>query len=334
MTAIAVMLTISAIAVTVLMSLQLAQSLGDDAPRTLIVLLLVASPLTVSLMVRDLGRYDTIGILALGFFALSRPSYAWRSQSAALATATLIAVLAVGSEEFELAFLVPVLWLWVGRARRTFLVVVAIPVAVMVASLLMRPSTAVVTAVLGKARAEGVLVTPQGSAVGALSNTLRQQFDYLANVNRGELTLSILLTTGSFLVLAWLLRRHGVFDAVPPGMRWVGLYLILVVVLLGIVGVDYRRWWMHATMTLTAIALISARSAPRLEADLRRSTLTEAWGSLVAALLFIALQAIPVATHTSWQRLRPAWSWNDPRQIVLGAPHAQPTCVLLGDCAG
>ena len=258
----------------------------------------LCAPFTLTLLVRELGRFDSLGIAALLALAtLDR----WRLPAwPATACGAAVVLVAVASEEFLIAYLAPVALLTALRStdRRTAAVravVLVVPGAVLAAASLLVPTPqGTLQAALSRAAAAGVgPAEPAGNdAVTALGADRAQQLSAFADYTPQALLATGLVYGALFLAGSWLLWQ--LTGRRAP--RWVGgtaAYALVVAVAMSTVGIDFRRWWALAFLAVLA-TLVAVHAHPRRP---RRSspgplvTLAAA-GSVVAGL---AGQNWPVA---------------------------------------
>jgi hypothetical protein len=280
--------------------------------------LLVASPFTFAFLVRDAGRYDTIGYCALALvvpIALRWSAGPFRSGAALFVIAGLAAV-ATASEEFLFAFLVPVCVVALARMgwRGTRLGIVAAatlgPAAVIaVASVFARSSTTALRAAVLAAHQGGLDVsTSFPNAITALVQTPSQGFQKLLATSPFTVVVSHAMFGGCFLAALWLLW-------LTLG-RWQGRtywtvvgFFALLALSLSVFGTDYKRWWALAFIAVVATVGLLRTSTDAGNTPLRRPG--------VAAAACVVLACSLVGQNV------PVWQWWDPgsaTQFVLDPP--------------
>jgi MFS family permease len=290
--------------------------------------LLVASPFTFAFLVRDAGRYDTIGYCALALvvpIALRWSAGPLRSGAALLAIAGLAAA-ATAAEEFLFAFLAPVCVVALIRMgwRGARLLVVAAatlgPAAVIaVASVFFRPSTTALRAAVLAAQQGGLDVsTAYPNAITALVQTPSQGLQKLLVTSPFTVVVSHAMFGGCFLVALWLLW-------LTLG-RWQGRtywtvvgFFALLALSLSVFGTDYKRWWALAFIAVVATVGLLRTSRSAAEPNTRGTPLRRPG---VAAAACVVLACSLVGQNV------PVWQWWDPAsatQFVLDPPSPQPS---------
>jgi hypothetical protein len=241
-------------------------------PRVVTSGLLVTSPLTCSLLLHDVGRYDTIGVLVLALASTARS--AWLRLplpvSAVLIAAAVSA--AVASEEFLLAVLAPTVAVAVhllgrhhGMTRHGQLGllggVLGPGAAIAWASL----STPVPADALTSARAEAIRAGvrpagPIGDALAALNRGLIENMAYFRLFGRIPIALSSVLWSGFYFLTARVTKKllgSGAGEQYSPLVT----AHALVAAALSVAGVDFRRWWGLALMGLMSAVSLTDRSS-------------------------------------------------------------------------
>ncbi len=283
----------------------LAARLARAAPTRLstaaVVVVVVLSPFGVPLLARDLGRYDTVGLVAVVLLALlpgSRPLAAVVCGSAAL-------VVAVACEEFLVAYALPValvLARQLGRGDRRRAARCAtgllLPGATLAAvSVAVRPDRGSLAAVVRDAEDAGVPAAEGNDAVTFLGATVREQLATVEPYGLWRAGGTAVLFALLFAACAWtlwaLLGR--------PDRRTAGAAAALlagVATALGVVGVDYRRWWGLAFLAFVAVlARLSRRDTRDRTADRPQDPLGSAAVAAVTAVVVVAsvvLQNAPI----------------------------------------
>ena len=275
-------LTIAALAAMVVLVVRAARG------RWLVVAVLALSPITFGMVVRDIGRYDAVVILAFAFFALAPAPRRWPMAVAAGA----VLVVAGATEEFALAYLLPLALLWSGWRGARFAALVGPGVAVALLSIVARPSAALVAEVIDDARAEGVHAAniPNFNAVVVLRNGLREQIDFVFGHSRSQLVMAFVVFAAFYGVVVVVLRSFVTSDRrLLPLAAWQAG----VATLLCAIGVDFRRWWM-----LAAVALVAG--AVRLPADVEAHAEPVIRPALLGALLLASATFQEVPVESFW----------------------------------
>ncbi|WFG44932.1 hypothetical protein [Pseudonocardia alni] len=242
---------------------------APTAPTAIAVTALVlAAPFTLTLLLRDLGRYDGVGVVAIAIIVLLgiRPGSAPLSTSIVLAVAVAAAA---GSEEFLVAFAAPAAIAAAYRlagdhagGARLAVVILGPGAVVAAAGLLTRPSPESLASRLAEARTAGVGPSfPAGNdAVTHLGNSVEQQMGVIDRYPPADLIGTWLLCGAAAVsigAVVWLLLGR---PAPAPTMLTAG-WLGLVTVTLSLVGVDYIRWWALAFVGLVAFLCLVDRPA-------------------------------------------------------------------------
>lgn len=262
-------LSLAACGAGVLLARRLASQAVTPTARLAVAVVVVAAPFTVPLMARDLGRYDAIGVLAFAVVALLPARWRWSPWAAAGVLSVAVAV-ACASEEFLGAFLAPVgllaaYQLGQRQVRRAapFAALILGPGALLsVASLVIGPSAQFIQNALDRAHAAGVgpSTAPGNDAATLLGATLDEQLALFGQYDPSSRVLLPIGIGALFVALAWTLSS---LLGRPAPRLFVGIavWLGLVAVVLGVVGVDFLRWWSLAMVAFVA-ALAVARPAP------------------------------------------------------------------------
>ncbi len=274
--------------------------------------LVVASPLTLGLLVHDVGRYDGLGFLALALLALVRvPAAGPRRVLLLLALSTVLAA-TVASEEFLLLFLAPVTLLALrGRARPVLL-----PAAGVAAlSLAVRPPERLLTSTLARTRSAGApVLDPNG--VDVLRNTLRDQASFVVHFDSHAIQVfAIVVVLGFYLLTSAALWALLPSVAPPRSQLLITLYLGAAALAISVVGVDFRRWWSLALVAVCACVLrttpvavgVPGAMSPATVAASRARQVLARHARLVApataALTVLALLAQNMPITLAWARV-------------------------------
>jgi hypothetical protein len=188
-------------------------ALSDQPTRSaMIFVILLASPLTFSLIMQDRGRYDALGIVALPALIYLRTVDARRPWLSAIVGGLIIAI-AVASEEFLLAFLAPVALVgsipwrgWRRPARSIGLLVIwlAPGTAIAAASLLLRPPEHLIESSLSRANAAGSNI-PIPNSVSVLGDSLNVERAVVAGIPTRDVLVFNVVLAGCYLVTVFAL---------------------------------------------------------------------------------------------------------------------------------
>lgn len=280
------------------MALQAARRAPRRLPRVVATALLVLSPLTCSLLLHDIGRYDAVGVLVLALLAGARS--AWLRLPLPVGAVLLAAAvcLAAATEEFLLAVVAPaamaaVTLLAAGRElcfeRRLLLLGVVLgPGAVVAgASLLVPAPRAALLAARDEATRAGVgLADAMGDSLAALDRGLVENLAFFRLFEPTAVTLSLALWAGLYVITTAVLRR--LLGAGRPYRSLVAVHA-LVGAALCTVATDFRRWWGLALLGLVATVVLLEPAG--LEEPV---TLTAVAGAAVLALAGLGLREAKV----------------------------------------
>ncbi|MCO1660623.1 hypothetical protein [Pseudonocardia humida] len=259
-----------ALGVAALLALVLVIARSAPRPvRPTVTALLVCSPFTFALVLQDIGRYDAVGFAAMAVAVVG--ALRWAPGPALLASGLALLV-AAAAEEVLAAFLAPVAALAAWRlmaaagpaARAGAAAATVLPgVVLAVWGLTANPPTAALLAMVDEANAErpDIMRSSPVNAIASLSQNLRDALDHLAEMAPHVMPLLNLvfgLCCLSAAALVWRLtgRRE------PRLFRSLVAWCVLAAIGLGIAGIDYRRWWALAFVTLVA-AVPLLRPGPR-----------------------------------------------------------------------
>ncbi|HET9254271.1 MAG TPA: hypothetical protein VFO16_03590 [Pseudonocardiaceae bacterium] len=303
MTAAAIALSVAAAAAWAVLARAVWRVATDDA-RALAMALVVASPFAFSLLVRDIGRYDAIGIAAFVMFAAVMP-HLGRPRWPVLAGMSAVTAAAVASQELLIAFLVPLTVValgaagWTGRGLMVRAAAVLAPGAlVAVASVTITPSRMSLLMAVDAAHAAGTGTDRYHSnAISALTQTTGQALRHFTGISPITFGVCLLSLGGCWAatttVLWYLLGRRGgrLFWA------YAAIYASMALAL-SAVGIDYRRWWALAfAATVVTLLLLPARDPqPRVRGRL---------------LLLASILAASVLGQ-----LFPSYPWWDPSALT------------------
>jgi hypothetical protein len=266
-----VALSRSAAASIVPMAVDVALRGPGKLPRIAATGLLVASPLTCTLLLHDVGRYDGVGVLVLALLSTGR--FAWLRLPLP-ASAVLIAgavSVAVASEEFLLAVLAPTVVAAVHLLSRHHQLtrdqglqllggVLAPGVVVAGASLLTPvPADALTTARAEALRAGARPAGPTGDALAALNRGFVENLAYFRLFGPTPVVMSFALWGGFYFLTARLLEKllsagaGSWYSSLVAAHAFVGAAL-------SVAGVDFRRWWGLALAGLMSAVVLTDAS--------------------------------------------------------------------------
>lgn len=252
---------------------------------------LLLSPLTVPLVLRDTGRYDAAGVLALGVVVASRRL---PPPAAAVVTGGAVAA-ATACEEFLVGVLAPPVMVLTGWRRGPLVLAPAALVAA--ASLLVPVPEGAVAAARQEARTAGVPPAgAMGDALGALERGLVENLTFFRLFEpaaaAGSLALWAGLYAGTAALLGRLLRPPAGYGVLVAAYGGVGAAL-------SVLGADFRRWWGLALAGLVGTLAVDPRPRPR------QRPLRTADAAAAAALVAVGLAVRDLPVHP-WGPVRDA----------------------------
>ena len=282
-------LTVLAVAA---IALQAADAALSTTARCLSALLVVVSPLSITTILRDPGRYDGLGVIVMALLlgparrqGISPRYVAW--------AATVGVAIAVLSEELLFLFLAPVvaavLYRVVSeREGKAIAPAQSIRRVARLAGLALIPGAVVAVASIAATPSHGYLDAVQNeadshsklNAAWALGLSLREEIDFVTSygsryvVGTGALWLVIYsISIAGFAVLT---RRGGL-------PYWAsGIYFGLAPIALSVVGVNARRWWTLAFLSHVATTTGGFAAGPASARAQRRGAVVVAIAFLVA----------------------------------------------------
>ena len=244
------------------MAVEAAQRAPGRLPRVLAAALLLFSPLTCTLLLHDVGRYDAVGVLVLALLSAGRS--AWLGLPlpvSAVLLGTAVSV-AVASEEFLLAVLAPTALVAVdllGRrhslglpGRRLLVGGILGPGAVLAGASLVKPAPRdALTAARTEAAHAGVQPPgAMGDVLSALERGYVHNLAFFRLFRPTAVALSGALWAGFYFLTA---RTVGaLLGGVPIRFRLAVAAHALVAGALSTAGADFRRWWGLALVGLLA----------------------------------------------------------------------------------
>jgi hypothetical protein len=289
-------LSLSAAAAVVPLAVRVARQAPDDAASLLVAGTVLTSPLTVSLLLHDIGRFDGLGVLALS--ALSSPGPAWERVPCWVGAPALAGVLAIAAatQEFMVAPLAPVTLMRASSlAARCgldpagtallFAGILAPAAAITVASAVMTPPAAAAQAARRRARSQGVAPPDElGDALSAVERNLIENRAFFGHFEPGALSRGVLLWVGVFGLTVVALSQ--LLDRATSWRYWRQVaYHAAVGALLSVLGADFRRWWGLSLLgVLAELGAAPAREDGAPEAFPRRASRLRSAGLAVAVL--------------------------------------------------
>lgn len=264
-----VALSVAAVLAVALLALLLARRTRDRWTAVTVAAVVVVGPLGLPLLARDLGRYDTVGVLVLVVLA----AVPWSRLPLPLAVpgAALPAAVAVASEEFLVILVVPValVALWPALRERphryAWAVVAALPSFVLAGLSAALPAPpAVLRSAVAAARSAGVPppvpLVPGQADHDAVS---RLAYGFVDNVRTYYSILTPAGVAGTTLVWAavYLVLVGLVWHLLGRSWRERAFLLLtvggaLAALALSVAGIDFRRWWTLAALTVLCLVLL------------------------------------------------------------------------------
>jgi hypothetical protein len=242
-------------------------------PRVVASGLLLSSPLTCTLLLHDVGRYDAIGVLVLALLSTARAAWlALPLPVSAVLLAGAVSV-AVASEEFLLAVLAPTALAAVSRlSRRHQLSPVAGswllggvlgPGALLAGASLLTPAPRDALVAAREEAAQAGVEPPgaMGDALSALDRGYVENLAFFRLFRPAAVGLSCGLWAGFYFVTAGILGK--VLGVKAGGQyRLVVAAHALVATALSTAGADFRRWWGLALMGVVSTLVLLEPPAP------------------------------------------------------------------------
>ncbi|MFP5372898.1 MAG: hypothetical protein ACLGI3_19445, partial [Actinomycetes bacterium] len=254
------------------MALEAAQRAPGRLPRVAATALLLASPLTCTLLLHDVGRYDAVGVLVLALLSAARS--AWLGLPLPVSAVLLggAVSVAVASEEFLIAVLAPTALLAVDllgrrhalgpRGRRWLLGGVLGPGAVVAGASLLKPAPRDALTAARKEAAQAGVAPPgaMGDVLSALERGYVQNLGFFRLFSPTAVALSCAQWAGCYVLTA---RTVGsLLGGGPSRYRLAVAAHALVAGALSTAGADFRRWWGLALMGLLATVPLLEPSGP------------------------------------------------------------------------
>ena len=303
-TAVGVGASVLAVLAVLLLAALLARRACSRASAVGVAAAVVASPLTVSLLARDLGRPDAFGVVVLVALA----AVPWR-RLPAVAVAVAVAVLttaAVAAEELLVAFVLPVGLLALRSAgpalQRPLPAALALAPSVGLAllSAAVPVSPALLDQTLAAALAAGVPPSPpilpgylDHDAVSRLGyGFVENARTYYSVTTPVGVVVATLLCVGFYLLVLLVVRRLLGGPLGPRAWRAAVGLPALAALALAAAGIDYRRWWALALVTALGLLLQLTAGGPRRPAVVRTG--------LVVALVVLAVTGATLQTLPLW----------------------------------
>jgi hypothetical protein len=316
----ALALTAAALGAVVVLALLLARQAGDRLAATAVVIAVVACPLGLSLFARDVGRTDALGVVVL--VALVAVPWCRLPPGAVVAGVGLLTAVAVGSEEFLVAFVLPPALLTLrsalpGRRFHTAWTAAAVLPALVLATLsAVAPAPpAALARAQAEARAAGVpsavplVEGPQDhDAVSRLGYGLVENIAaYYATTTPLRVLVTTVVWASVYLLvlgLVWRLLGRAVQDRafllLTTGMALVALAL-------SVIGIDYRRWWALAAVTGLSVVLQLGRCGPGSAGRAGRGVVGALLVLTVAGLLLRSMPVYPLDASHLQRMLQAPW---------------------------
>lgn len=275
------------------MAVEAAQRAPGRLPRVAAAAVLLSSPLTGTLLLHDVGRYDAAGVLVLALLSAARG--AWVGLPLPV-TAVLIAgavSVAVASEEFLIAVLAPTTLAAVdllGRrhalgpaGRWGLLGGVLAPGAVLAGASLLKPAPRDALTAARKEAAQAGVAPPgaMGDVLSALERGYVQNLAFFRLFRPTVVALSCALWAAFYFLTA---RTVGaLLGGGPRHYRLAVAAHALAAGALSTAGADFRRWWgLALTGLLASVPLLEPSATP---SAVSRKTLVAAGGLAVVGLL-------------------------------------------------
>jgi hypothetical protein len=286
----------------VAIAMRAARHVPPGLPRVVATGLMVSSPLTCSLLLHDVGRYDGVGVLVLAGLAAAGPAMRRLPVPVGAVLLAAAVTVATASEEFLLAVVAPAAWaaavqlsgareLSLGRRLLLGGAILGPGAVVAAASMVVPPPPGALSAVREEATQAGVgPAGAMGDALAALDRGLVENLAFFRLFHPAAVVLALALWTGLYLVttavLGGLLGRAG-----SGGYRALAGVHAAVGAALCAVGADFRRWWGLAFLGL--VATIAAREPDGQEGPVAPGDVTRAAALALAGLALRDMRVYP-----------------------------------------
>lgn len=257
--AVGLVLTVGACAAVAALVYRLLERVELPLLRLSVAALVAASPLTLMLLPRGVGRYDTIGLIALALVVVLPPRWRWSPWAAAGALSVVVAV-ACASEEFLGAYLAPVALLasWrlgqqLHRAASMAALILTPGAIIALWGFAADPSRGFISGTVRRAEEAGIDVSsvPGGNGIEALGYSVEEQLALYDARDTVQTVLLPILMAGAFVAFSatvwWLAGKPA-----PRLAALAGGWLALTAVALSVVGIDFGRWWALAFVGFVA----------------------------------------------------------------------------------
>jgi hypothetical protein len=279
-------------AAVVLLAVVLARRARSFTEKLLTTAVILVTPLTLSLYLRDVGRYDAIGVIVLAILGCT--PWGRLPRGVAVASVAFLAAVAVACTEFLIVFVVPLSLLVMvrdarGRHPAAMAAVTQLPaLTIATLSAVLKPANSYFSDVLGTALAHGapqpVNQVPDHDSVSRLKHGfVDNALTYYSITDAATVITAALMWAAVFVVtlcLVWTALgrslRQRAFQAVVGTASLAALSLSLA-------GIDFRRWWALATVAALA-ALVKIPSGGEARS-------LKPW-QLLASAVFLAVAGI------------------------------------------
>jgi len=302
---VAVGLTVAALVAVLVLAVALARRAPDRWTAVALAAAVVATPLGLSHVARDLGRPDTLGVV-VAVVLVTLPWARLPSPVAALAVALATSV-AIGTEELLAVLVLPLGWLALRRARPgagwrcpTLAVLPGLALAA-VSALLPAPPAALAQA-RADAAAAGVPAPeplpggpPDHDAVARLGHGL---LDNVTSYYATTTAASVLVTTALWAALhvlllgvVWRLLGRSLSERT---FGWLVASSAAVALALSVAGIDYRRWWALAAIGALCLVVLLTRDVVVPAAPVGVGTAVALVVLAVSGLLLRTMPVLPL----------------------------------------
>jgi len=293
----ALLITLLGIASLIYIATLLSRRTSDPLTKLGIFVLVAASPFTISMMARDVGRFDAFGAVALAAALLSVRNLTKRPLLA-ISVSSLFLVTAVAASEFLIALLPVVLLIdfplianqshgtpihkLINWARVAILTLPSVLVAV--ASFVSQPNESWLLSVQSQAGLSNTGLNP----VSALTQTFSQAIE-LVDSHKFDAVVTTVLYFSITALCLWAITRLLEISS-RTWLSWLG-YACALALTLSFIGIDYRRWWTFAFIVISAVAVVVKQKRELTETQgLNRKSLSIL---VIAAVVILQTQNIP-----------------------------------------
>jgi len=301
-------LVLAATSALVILVTSVARVVQRPDDRLFVIALVTVSPFTFSLLDKEIGRLESIGVVVMAVIAALARGGEVSAISRLVRAAAMSASVAMATacEELLFAFVAPlaVLGLYrLGYTRGKLLAlatVVVAPGAVLAAmSVLLRPSQASLVVAISKANAEGIPVDVTAeNSISTLGQSATQGLEFTLGMSALTVATCLLLFGGCYLLTTAMIR----YVVRPDRLAWALIATFgVAALLLSAIGNDYGRWWALAFVAVVAgLAMLGSPSTVTTDIVRRARGLRLAGVLLACAVLVFSVRLQLLNVWPDW----------------------------------